>query len=344
MRGLPERCVHVERLGIEFLSVFGLPPVDFVNLAADLGCVSIGTALGPGPIDPPLYAPFSLKDDLALRRDMLAAIRDRGISVSLGDGFVVAPDRDIRDSAEDLEIMAELGAPRVNTISFDPDVSRSTDQIGTLVEMAADAGLETTIESSPGFTPATFRPRSTSSVRLVGPISASSSTPCTSYTAARHQATSPPSTRTSSATSSSAMSRSLLSGPPITRKHSSTGWSQGTVNYRCSRSWPQCLETGSSAWKCPTAPRSKRACRRMNGSDKVSMRRRTSWPILTKLDRDARTLEQTHPPNLDVERNHKVLGLQSTPIALGPDVREASVARAIDPRWTNKQIRITRGT
>jgi sugar phosphate isomerase/epimerase len=94
-----------------------------------------------------------LKDDPALRREMLAAMRDRGISISLGDGFVVAPDRDIRDSAEDLEIMAELGAPRVNTISFDPDVSRSTDQIGTLVEMAADAGMETTIESSPGFTP-----------------------------------------------------------------------------------------------------------------------------------------------------------------------------------------------
>ena len=84
---------------------------------------------------------------------MLAAMRDRGISVSLGDGFVVGPDRDIRDCAANLEIMAELGAPRVNTISFDRDVSRSTDEIGTLVEMAADAGIETTIESSPGFTP-----------------------------------------------------------------------------------------------------------------------------------------------------------------------------------------------
>jgi sugar phosphate isomerase/epimerase len=143
----------MERLGIKFLSVFGLPPVDFVNLAADLGCAHIGTALGPGPIDPPLYPPFSLKDDPALRREMLAAMRDRGISISLGDGFVVAPDREIRDMAEDLEVMAELGAPRVNTISLDPDVSRSTDQFGTLVEMAADAGMETTIESSPGFTP-----------------------------------------------------------------------------------------------------------------------------------------------------------------------------------------------
>ena len=144
----------MERLGIEFLSVFGLPPVDFVNLAADLGCVSIGSALGPGPIDPPLYAPFSLKDDLALRRNMLgrdarpwnfrfARRRLRGRSRPETSATAPKTSRSWR----------QLGAPRVNTISFDPDVSRSTDQIGTLVEMAADAGLETTIESSPGFTP-----------------------------------------------------------------------------------------------------------------------------------------------------------------------------------------------
>ena len=32
-------------LGIEFISVFGLPPVEFVHLAADLGCRHISTAL-----------------------------------------------------------------------------------------------------------------------------------------------------------------------------------------------------------------------------------------------------------------------------------------------------------
>jgi hypothetical protein len=31
-------------LGIEFISVFGLPPVDFVHLAAGLGCRYISTA------------------------------------------------------------------------------------------------------------------------------------------------------------------------------------------------------------------------------------------------------------------------------------------------------------
>ena len=39
----------MERLGIEPLSVFGLPPVDFVNLAADLGLGYIGITLSAMP-------------------------------------------------------------------------------------------------------------------------------------------------------------------------------------------------------------------------------------------------------------------------------------------------------
>jgi hypothetical protein len=33
------------RIGIENISVFGLPPVEFVNLAGDLGCQHISTGL-----------------------------------------------------------------------------------------------------------------------------------------------------------------------------------------------------------------------------------------------------------------------------------------------------------
>ena len=33
-------------IGIEFISVLGLPPVEFVHLAAGLGCDHVGTSLG----------------------------------------------------------------------------------------------------------------------------------------------------------------------------------------------------------------------------------------------------------------------------------------------------------
>ena len=42
------------------------------------------------------YPPFSLKDDVALRDDMLAARNHRGVSISLGDGVMTLPGADMR--------------------------------------------------------------------------------------------------------------------------------------------------------------------------------------------------------------------------------------------------------
>jgi sugar phosphate isomerase/epimerase len=145
----------MDRLGIEFLSVFGLPPVEFVNLAADLGCHYISTGLGPGPapFEPPPYRAFSLADDAALRSDMISAMADRDVSISLGEGMIVHPGTDVQDHAATLDVMAELGVRRINTLSLDPDRQRAVDQFGALVEMAAAREMETTLETSPGFTP-----------------------------------------------------------------------------------------------------------------------------------------------------------------------------------------------
>ena len=140
----------MDRLGIEFLSVFGLPPVDFVHLAADLGCRHISTGLASYPYDPPIYPPFSLRDDASLRREMRAAMRERGVSISLGEGLTVRGGADIRDRGGDLEIMAELGIRRVNTVSIDPDLDRGIEQFALLAEAAASLGMETTLEPCPG--------------------------------------------------------------------------------------------------------------------------------------------------------------------------------------------------
>lgn len=139
----------MERLGIEPLSVFGLPPVAFVHLAADLGLRYIGITLTAMP-NPYGYEAFSLVEDAALRRETVAALRDRGVTIALGDGFVIREGVDMRDRAVELDVMAELGAQRVNTVTFDPDLNRGVDQIGLLAEMAAAAGMETTLEFAPG--------------------------------------------------------------------------------------------------------------------------------------------------------------------------------------------------
>ena len=156
----------MERLSIEPLSVMGLPPVEFVELAADLGLQFVALSLSAMP-NPYGYPSFSLRDDLALRRATVAALRDRGVTVSLGDGFVLRPGMEMRELAGDVAVMAELGAQRVNTVTFDPDLSRSVDQFGVLAEMAAESGMETTLEFSTGLAIADL-PTALGAVRAVG--------------------------------------------------------------------------------------------------------------------------------------------------------------------------------
>ena len=142
----------MNRLGIENISVFGLPPVQFVNLAADLGCRYISTGLSAIPYNPHGYPTWSLRDDPALRRAMIAAMRDRGIAISLGEGLTVRPDMDVRDRAAELDLMCELGVKRINAVSMDPDFARTCDQFAKLAEMADAVGVETTVELVPGLT------------------------------------------------------------------------------------------------------------------------------------------------------------------------------------------------
>ncbi|OHV39175.1 sugar phosphate isomerase/epimerase family protein [Pseudofrankia saprophytica] len=156
----------MERLSIEPLSVMGLPPVEYVGLAADLGLRYVALALSALP-NPYGYPSYSLRDDAALRRETVAALRDRGVTVSLGDGFVLQPGMNMRDLAGDVAIMAELGAQRVNTVTFDPDLNRSVDQFGVLAELAAEAGMETSLEFAPGLTIADL-PTALDAVRAVG--------------------------------------------------------------------------------------------------------------------------------------------------------------------------------
>ena len=141
----------MNRIGIERLCVFGMPPVEMVTLAADLGCSFIGIGLTPMRYyNPHDYPDWSLKRDPALRREMVAVMADRGVSVSLCEGFGVGPHADVRDHAADLDVLCELGGKRINAASMDRDVGRTLDGFATLAEMADARGIETTIEIGPG--------------------------------------------------------------------------------------------------------------------------------------------------------------------------------------------------
>jgi sugar phosphate isomerase/epimerase len=142
----------MDQLGIGFLSVFGLPPTEFVALAADLGCRYISTALLGFPLAPLGYPPFSLKDDATLRKDLLAVMNDCGVAISLGDGVMLLPGADVHALSADLDVLAELGVPRINAVSLDPDLGRTFDQFAALTELAAQRSMQTLVEPVPGLT------------------------------------------------------------------------------------------------------------------------------------------------------------------------------------------------
>ena len=97
-------------------------------------------------------APYSLKDDVGLRKDLLAAMAHRGVTISLGDGFLVLPGAEMRKFSTDLDVLGELGVPWINTVSLDPDLNRTFDQFAALTELAAQRGIQTAVEPVPGLT------------------------------------------------------------------------------------------------------------------------------------------------------------------------------------------------
>lgn len=141
--------IRLDNLSLEFISVFALPPVSHVDLAADLGCRFISLRLEPLPYNPEGYSLWSLRQDASLRRNTRAALVDRGIDISLAEGFAVRADKDVRALEADLDLFAELGAQRIATLGMDPDAARCLDQFAQLAEMAGARGIGTQLEFVP---------------------------------------------------------------------------------------------------------------------------------------------------------------------------------------------------
>jgi sugar phosphate isomerase/epimerase len=140
----------MDRVGIEFLSVLGLPPVEFVKLAADLGCHFISSGVTGSSVNPEGFPPYNLIEDTQLRREMYAAMLDLDVRVSLGEGFLVT---DIRARARELAAWRELDIERVNIVSIDPDLDRTLDQFAIFAELALGEGMsEVVIEFAPVLT------------------------------------------------------------------------------------------------------------------------------------------------------------------------------------------------
>ena len=137
---------------LEYASLFGLNPIASAQLAANLGFDHFTIALAPGRASLAGHAPWSLREDAALRRELLAVMTDCGVSLSSAEGIAIVPGRDVREAcAADLALLASLGVPRINVVSLDTDLPRTHDQYAALTEVAASHGIKTLVEFVPIF-------------------------------------------------------------------------------------------------------------------------------------------------------------------------------------------------
>jgi len=136
-------------LGLAFISALGLPPVDYVNLAADLGCTHVSFGLQPMTANPFDFAPWSLREDAGLRHETCAALQERDVTLAVGEVFLVRPGADIADGEGDLALFAQMGAKAATILSIEPDMSRANQQIDTFVSMAHAAGIRPALEFMP---------------------------------------------------------------------------------------------------------------------------------------------------------------------------------------------------
>lgn len=145
-----------DRLGIEFISAMGMPPVEYVALAAELGVANIGFAPAPITDNPHGFAAWDLRQDPALVRATRAALDRHGLRCNLGEGFLIMPGLEIADSAQAMDVMAELGAPRFNAVVIEQDRARAADQFALFAAMAAERGRDALLEFMPMLWPATL--------------------------------------------------------------------------------------------------------------------------------------------------------------------------------------------
>ena len=137
-------------IGLEYLSVFGMDPVDYVELAARVGFSGVGLNLVGAPNRPDSVPPHDFRTDAALRRATRQRLRDTGLHLSLMEGFAITPDHDVAVMERWLDWSAEMGASAICAVSVERDRSRSQDQFAALADQARQRGLTTATEVGAG--------------------------------------------------------------------------------------------------------------------------------------------------------------------------------------------------
>ena len=128
---------------LAYLTVFGVTPLEQVDIAAEAGYDFVGlrlTPVAPGERVSPLA------DDSAMMQRVTARLADTGVRVLDVELARLGPDEAPDDHLALLETAATLGARHIVGQIRDPDRQRSTDRFGRLCDLAAEFGLTVELE------------------------------------------------------------------------------------------------------------------------------------------------------------------------------------------------------
>jgi sugar phosphate isomerase/epimerase len=135
-------------LSLEYLTLFGISPPELIDVAANTGYQHVSIVPDVSAIDP-AYEPHSVVSDVSLRHATAERMKDTGITISVGEGFVIKPGMDVHFYVRALDVFASLGIPRINTICFEPDLSLGLLQLANLCDLARQHAMEVTLEFTP---------------------------------------------------------------------------------------------------------------------------------------------------------------------------------------------------
>jgi len=134
------------KFSLAHLTVIRLAPPAAIEVAARTGYETVGLRLTGGTEITPAYP---LMDDKPLMRATKAAMAACGVGVLDIEFVRIAPEIDVGSLEPFAAAGAELGAKHMITSAYDPDLSRFTDRLAALSDLASGYGMRAVLEFFP---------------------------------------------------------------------------------------------------------------------------------------------------------------------------------------------------
>ena len=148
------------KFSLAHLTAIRLPPPQVIEVAARTGYDTVGLRLIGGSEITPAYP---LMDDKQLMRATKAAMAATGVGVLDIEFVRITPETDVPSLEPFAAAGAELGARYMITSAYDPDLSRFTERLAAVSDLASQYGLRAVLE----FFPWTVVPDLSAALRIV---------------------------------------------------------------------------------------------------------------------------------------------------------------------------------